>query len=68
MGHIHHDVPTLLLGGGMGTNKGGRHLRFQDVPFSNLLLTLLDRANVPTEGFIDSEYSDATGKLDLVTM
>ena len=68
MGHIHHDVPTLLLGGGMGQNKGGRHLKFQDVPFSNLLLTLLDRANVPTEGFIDSEYSDATGKLDLLTM
>ena len=25
-------------------------------------------AKVPAEGFIDSEYSDATGKLDLVTM
>ena len=68
MGHIHHDIPTLLLGGGMGKIKRGRHLQFQDVPFSNLLLTLLDRADVPTEGFIDSEYSDATGKLDLVTM
>ena len=68
MGHVHHDVPTLLLGGGMGNIKMDRHLLFQDVPFSNLLLTLLDRANVPAEGFIDSEYSDATGKLDLLTM
>ena len=65
MGHVHHDLPTLLVGGGF---KGGRHLRFQDVPLSNLLLTLMDRAGVPAEGFIDEEWSDATGKLDLVTM
>ncbi len=68
MGHIHHDVPTLLLGGGGGKIKGGRHLRYQDVPFSNLLLTLLDITGVPAEGFLDPEYSDATGKLDLLTM
>ncbi len=68
MGHVHRDIPTLLLGGGMGKIKMDRHLRFEDVPFSNLLLTLLDRAHVPAEGFIDSEYSDATGKLDLMTM
>jgi len=68
MGHVHHDIPTLLLGGGGGKIKGGRHLRFQDVPVSNLLLTLMDTAKVPTDGFLDREYSDATGKLDLVTM
>jgi len=68
MGHIHHDVPTLLLGGGGGKIKGGRHLRYQDVPFSNLLLTLLDITGVPAEGFLDPEFSDATGKLDLLTM
>jgi len=68
MGHIHHDVPTLLVGGGGGKIKGGRHLRYQDVPFSNLLLTLLDITGVPAEGFLDPKYSDATGKLDLLTM
>ncbi len=68
MGHQHHDIPMLLVGGGGGTIKGGRHLRYQGLPMSNLLLTMLDRANVPAEGFIDSEYSDATGKLDLITM
>jgi hypothetical protein len=68
MGHQHHDLPMLLVGGGGGKIKGGRHLRYQGLPMSNLLLTMLDRANVPAEGFIDSEYSDATGKLDLVTM
>ena len=65
MGHIHHDLPTLLVGGGF---KGGRHLHYQDVPLSNLLLTTLDRAGIPTDGFIDEEWSDATGKLDLTTM
>ena len=65
MGHIHHDLPTLLVGGGF---KGGRHLRFQDVPLSNLLLTLMDTAGIPADNFIDEEWSDATGKLDLSTM
>ena len=68
MGHIHHNVPTLLVGGGGGKIKGGRHLRYEDVPVSNLLLTLMDTAGIPAEGFIDEEWSDATGKLDLVTM
>ena len=26
--HNHHDLPTLLVGGGAGTIKGGRHLRY----------------------------------------
>ena len=28
--HIHHDLPTLLVGGGAGQIKGGRHLRYPD--------------------------------------
>ena len=68
MGHVHHDVPTLLVGGAGGRLKGGRHLRYQDLPLSNLLLTLLDTVEIPAEGFLDREYSDATGKLDLRTM
>ena len=26
--HLHHDLPMLLVGGGAGQIKGGRHLRF----------------------------------------
>ncbi len=26
--HNHHDLPTLVVGGGSGTIKGGRHLRY----------------------------------------
>ena len=65
MGHVHHDVPALLLGGAGGKLKGGRHLRYEDETLSNLYLTLLDKLNIPAEGFLDAEYSDATGKLDI---
>ncbi|MEE8161160.1 MAG: DUF1552 domain-containing protein [Acidobacteriota bacterium] len=67
MAHLHHDIPMMVVGG-LGKVKGGRHLRYEGVPLSNLLLTLLDRANVPTDGFINEKYSDATGRLDLLTM
>jgi hypothetical protein len=64
--HLHNDVPMLLVGGGMGQVKGGRHVRYTGLPMSNLLLTVLDMAKVPIEGYLDSKYSDATGKLDLL--
>ncbi|HWP85478.1 MAG TPA: DUF1552 domain-containing protein [Terriglobia bacterium] len=64
--HIHNDVPMLVVGGGGGQLKGGRHLRYPGLPMSNLLLTVLDLAKVPIEGYLDSKYSDATGKLDLL--
>ena len=66
--HLHNDVPMLLVGGAAGQLKGGRHLRYAGLPMSNLLLTVLDMAKVPIEGYLDSEYSDATGKLDLLSV
>ncbi len=62
--HIHNDVPVLLLGGGAGQIKGGRHIRYAGLPLSNLHLTILDMLKVPTEGYLDSKFSDATGKLE----
>ena len=45
----------LLLGGGAGTLKGGRHLVYPpDTPLTNLQLTLLDKMGVPTERLGDS--------------
>ena len=57
--HNHHDLPTLLVGGGGGTLTGGRHLRVDpDTPNTNLFLTMLDKLGVPAEAL-----GDSTGKL-----
>ncbi|HLG56416.1 MAG TPA: DUF1552 domain-containing protein [Vicinamibacterales bacterium] len=53
--HTHGALPTLLLGGGAGALKGGRHLVYpEDTPLTNLQLTLLDRLGVPAETLGDS--------------
>jgi hypothetical protein len=50
--HNHHNVPTLLVGGGI---TGGRHLRYaEDTPITNLFLTVLDKLGVPAESVGDS--------------
>jgi len=66
--HTHHDIPMTLIGGGNGQLKGGRHIRYEALPMSNLLLTMLDMAKIPTEGYLDPKYSDATGKLDVLSL
>ena len=53
--HKHEDLPILLLGGGDGRIKGGRHVRYpKDTPVSNLFLALLDNLGVTKESFGDS--------------
>ena len=53
--HTHGPLPTLLLGGGAGALKGGRHLVYpQDTPLTNLQLTLLNRLGVPADTLGDS--------------
>ena len=59
--HAHDNLPTLLVGGGAGPVKGGSHRTHpKDTPMTNLLLTLLEKVDVPME-----KFSDSTGKLDL---
>jgi Protein of unknown function (DUF1552) len=53
--HTHGPLPTLLVGGGGGTLKGGRHLVYPEhTPLTNLQLTLLNLLGVPTERIGDS--------------
>ncbi|HEV7632404.1 MAG TPA: DUF1552 domain-containing protein [Steroidobacteraceae bacterium] len=48
--HNNDPLPSVVMGRGYGRLKGGQHLKFpQDTPHANLLLTLLQRANVPVE-------------------
>jgi len=57
--HSHIDLPIVLVGGGAGQLRGGRHLKYPvDTPMANLLLTLLDKVGVPLENL-----GDSTGKL-----
>ncbi len=53
--HNHDNLPVLLAGGSRSL-KTGRHVRYtQDEPVSNLYLSMLDAAGVPTERFGDSQ-------------
>jgi hypothetical protein len=50
------NLPILVAGGGAGTWKGGRHIRYPEpTPLANLHLTLLDRAGVHLDSFADSK-------------
>jgi hypothetical protein len=58
--HTHHDLPVLVAGGGRGTLKPGRHIRYpKDTPMANLYLAMLGRMGVNTESL-----GDASGKLE----
>ena len=53
--HNHFPLPTLLLGGGAGTMKGGHHIKQPDhTPMTNVLLTMLHKAGVEVESLGDS--------------
>ena len=66
--HVHNNVPIVLAGGGAGQIKSGRHIRYNGLPLSNLHLSVLDMMKVPAEGFLDSKNSDATGKLEHLSL
>jgi hypothetical protein len=60
--HLYTNLPLLLVAGGVGGLKGGRHVKFPNrTPMSNLLLTMLDKAGVPRI----ERLGDSTGRADL---
>lgn len=60
--HLYTDLPLVLIGGGVAGIKGGQHVRYPGrTPMTNLLLTMLDKANVP---HVD-RIGDSTGRLPL---
>ncbi len=59
--HDHKNLPLVLLGGGSGQLRGGRHIKYRELtPMANLLLGLLDKAGIPADSF-----GDSTGRVDL---
>jgi hypothetical protein len=57
--HDHFPLPNLVVGGGAGTLKGHRHLKYPDhTPMTNLLVSVLDKVGVREE-----KLGDSTGRL-----
>src|SRR6266511_3543981 len=62
--HSGDNLPLLVMGGGAGRLKGGRHLKYSGKPtMANLLVTLMDKMGVPVE-----RIGGSTGKLPLDTL
>ena len=58
--HRHNNLPIVLIGGGAGRLKGGRHIRYpEDTPLMNLHRALLDKMEIRVD-----ELGDSTGKLE----
>ena len=62
--HSGDNLPILLMGGGAGRLKGGRHIAYTGKPsMANLLVTLMDKMDVPVE-----RLGGSTGKLPIDTV
>jgi hypothetical protein len=61
--HMHDNLPLVLVGGGAGRIKGGRHVRYpKDTPVTNLFLNMLDKLGVPA-----NSIGDSTGRLEYLS-
>jgi len=63
--HNHENLPIVLAGRGSGTIKTGRHIKYNsafrtknEVPLSNLFLSMLDRLGVSAD-----QFGDSTGRV-----
>jgi Protein of unknown function (DUF1552) len=62
--HSGENLPLMLVGGGSGRIKGGRHLKYTDKPMmANLLVTLMDKMDVPVD-----HVGGSNGKLLIDTL
>jgi hypothetical protein len=62
--HSGDNLPIVVVGGGAGRLKGGRHLSYSDKPsMANLLVTLMDKLDVPVE-----RLGGSTGRLPIDTL
>ncbi|HEU5236244.1 MAG TPA: hypothetical protein VFU37_03835, partial [Pyrinomonadaceae bacterium] len=58
------NLPLLLVGGGAGSLKGGRHIVYKEKPsMANLLVTIMDKMGIPVE-----KVGGSNGKLSLDTL
>ena len=59
--HSHDILPAVIAGGAAGRLKGNRHVKVPLLtPLANVLVSLLDKAGVPTD-----HLGDSSGRVDL---
>ncbi len=59
--HTHENLPVAIVGRGLGSASSGKHIDYKkDVPVTNLLLTMLNKLDVPLE-----RLGDSTGTLEI---
>ena len=61
--HDYHNLPVVLVGGGTGQLKGGRHITYVDGTWSNLLVTVMDKVGARVD-----RIGDSTGRLAIDTL
>jgi hypothetical protein len=62
--HSGDNLPLMLVGGGAGKLKGGRHIKYPNKPSqANLLMTIMDKLDYPVE-----KVGGSTGKLPIDTL
>ncbi len=57
--HSHVNLPVILAGSGGGTLTPGRYVRYDDLPISNLYLSMIDRVG----GRKQERFGDSTSRL-----
>lgn len=60
--HDHTNLPLILLGG-KGLLRGGRHLQYDGEPSANLLLSVMEKMGLPID-----KIGNSTGQLDIGTL
>lgn len=59
--HSHHEIPLVVVGGGGGTVKGHRHLKYPKLtPVANLQVALAQKMGLEID-----RYGESTGVVDL---
>ena len=62
--HSEDDLPLVLAGGASGALRGGQHLRYPEgTPSANLLVTLMDKMQMPLD-----RIGNSNGKLNIDTL
>jgi hypothetical protein len=61
--HSHVDVPVVVLGSAGGRLKGGRYIRYNDLPLANLHRNIFEAFNMPI-----TTWGDSTSRLDGVSL